>query len=416
MQRTLKFAKYLPLFQWKPFIIKADLTPAEEKDGFLLNELSDEVVIYNAFYPRFTKSAKDDQVSKNVGGKVSWLRKHIAQCLRAIACIPDDRIFWLPFALKRALKAIREKSIDVIYTTSNPYTNHLIGYMLKIITKKPWVADFRDPWTENIYHSARYYRSPFSPLRKRIDIFLEKRIVRNADRIIGTTEEIVDSFVGRYGGARDVKYAVITNGYDADDFLLQQPGEKDAQKPFVICYCGSFRRVSPVNFLNALRKVIDEHPEIENDVRVSFVGHVPAEMISHIRRLRLERQVDLIGYKTHKDALKYLLNSDLLLLILTSDAREKLILPGKIFEYLAANKPILALLPEGPASEMISKYQAGKVVHPESIDEIKAAIYQYYQAHKNGGIPGPNSQNIDSFERKELTKHLADIFESALVR
>ncbi len=413
VQRTQKFAKYLPSFYWKPLIIAAN-TNTCEKDPNLLGELPDAVTIYRAFYPQLLKSGHGTGVKRSGLDGRAGFKKQLASVIRSAICVPDDRILWMPFALKQSLRAMKENKADIIYTTSNPYTAHLVGYLLKKITRKPWVADFRDPWTDNIYHSARYYGSLFGQIRKKIDRYLEKIVIKTADRVIGTTQEMADLFAQRYGGTAQDKYAAITNGYDAEDFVPKGAELKKKPGPFNICYCGSFRRVSPENFLNALRKVLDQHPEMAGDLRVSFVGQVQNEIVAQIDRLDLARNVELIGYKTHQEAISYLLSADLLLLLLTADQREKLIMPGKIFEYLAAQKPVLALLPDGPAADLINRHKAGKVIHPDAVEEIENALVEYYRQYKNGRLSVPNN-NVEIYDRKYLTKKLADIFEAALI-
>ena len=412
VQRSLKFAKYLPDFHWLPVIIKADLLDGNAKDYSFLKELNNNIKIHNSFCPqlKFFRNGRTN-IHKNVEflKKNSRFINNLIQMIKTLIFIPDRNVAWLPFVLIKAIKVIKEDKIDLIYTTSDPYADHLIGYLLKKLTGKPWVADFRDPWTDDISHSNEYYQAPFGKFRKRIDLALEKKVIKHADCVVGTTEEIVVSFLGRYPKETQEKCLTITNGYDEEDFLGQGrcPSREDGR--FTICYSGSFAR-SPDNFLVALKKLLDDNNALRREIRVIFAGYMPSGVRECIGQLKLEDQVDLIGYVPHKESIEYLLRSDVLLLNLTSDERERLILPGKIFEYMRAKKPILALVPKGAAAEIINKYRIGNVVDPDNVVGISNVIEEMYYKYKRGSLKIEPVGAIDNFERKKLTRKLADCF------
>lgn len=415
VQRTLKFAKYLSCFDWKPIILTAKEGYDSYYDETLKNDISDETIIYrtatfdpvNWIRKKLKKTvdlrtvrAKDVVVEQGKVLRPSWLLK-----MKEVVFIPDIQIGWLPFAVFKAWVVIRREKLDIIFSTSSPYTSHLIGFILKKISGKPWIADFRDPWSANIH-------GPQLSCRRRIDRLLEKLVLKSADRVITTTKPIADDFQKSNPLGH---YSVITNGYDQTDFKDLSIANYSEPK-FNMTYTGIlYRESSPKFFLQGLADLMEEKPELREDIIVRFVGQFdkPGENynFSYLKSLPLEKQVELVSYVSHEESLRYAISSDVLLLFINDVPGAEVIMTGKIFEYLACKKPVMAMVPfNGVAAELIRDTSAGVVVPPQSVDEIKKTILSLYSKYIDGTLhKSYQSRNISGYSRYNLTRKLVNI-------
>jgi len=250
---------------------------------------------------------------------------------------------------------------------------------------------------------------------------MERAVVKNASKIITNTENMKKAFVERYGQQYQAKLAVITNGYDEEDFKHIPMKKRDK---FSICYLGGFYTNPEVNckysllpfwFLKALKELLEEETGLQDGIRVFFVGQEDRIVEKSIEDLGLGGIVKMTGYVQHAKAIEYLLDSDVSLLIMYDDSKFKAAVPQKAYEYLRAGKPILLLSEENAVSQIVSKYNFGKIVHPLNIAEIKQAIRDLYgQWLVNDLRIWKDVDQIQKYERKRLTGELAEIM-NALV-
>ena len=431
VQRTVKFAKYLPKFGWEPIILTVKApkqNQSNEYDPTLLNDFPHDLRVYrticldlNTIWGTFfwhnngvgSQQMSTQRERSKCGNRsnTKHLLKIVKSLLNTWAFIPDDKIGWLPFAVVKALQIIRDCNVDLIYSTSNPYTDHLIGAIVKRFTRKPWIADFRDPWTDNIYHSNRYYRGRFGWMRKAIDTRLEQYILNAADCVVTTTEQTKDSLFHKSSQESRAKFFAITNGFDLADFYDLHP--KRVSQSFTIVYNGSFRRDSPEIFMMGFKQALMED---KLDVHLVFAGNVGKKYEELIDKIGLRSHVYTMGYLQHKDSLSFVFGADLLLLILNSDLRAAEILPAKLFEYMASRKPILAVVPEGAVANIVREMELGCVVSPDNPDEIAKTIRALYEKHSMGKLKVSKDVDLEPFERHFLTSKLAGVFHSLINR
>lgn len=428
VQRTLKFAKYLPQFGWEPVILTVNKPAKEEYDPSFLEELHKGIRIYRTPCPElsglfmyirkrfFGNVDSMENYNKDSTRIASTLKRHLAYYANSFVktwlSIPDDKIGWLPFALVKALDVIRKERIDVIYSTSNPYTDHLIWYVLKKIAGKPGVVDFRDPWTQWAYY---YHDLNYSHSRTRLllDEYFERNILRLADKVISATEPISEGLASRCNFIDKTKFVTITNGFDPDDF--KGVGDVKTLDKFTIVYTGSLRGLRTLRpFLVALRELLNEHEALKTDISVIIIGYIGVGYEYLINELGLVDIVQLRGYMGHKECIRYLLSASVLLMILSGNEQEKVILPAKLFEYMASRKPILTLAPDGILSEWIKSMELGIVTGPEDINGIKSGIWTLYQRYKQNNLNVTDNHIISQFERPALTKKLAGILDEVL--
>ncbi|MDI6786351.1 MAG: glycosyltransferase family 4 protein [bacterium] len=433
-QRALKFVKYLPQNEWMPTVLTVkekktkEGSPSREefykhKDPSLLKDIPPEVLVHRTpileptlflkkMFFRGVKKISSVEPSERL---VQTKRNIFFKYLRTFLDFPDHEIGWLPFALHKGLQVIKNEDIDIIFTTSPPHSIHIIGYFLKCLTKKPWVVDFRDPWTREVWFN------PATPLRRRMEEGLEKRILKYADKIICNTEPMKEDFIKSYSDIPKNNFEVITNGFDKEDF---QDLEKKPQEKFTITYTGTMCisfdakksvRYNPIHFFKALRNLLDEKPELENKIQVNFVVLIREELdVSNlIKKLNLENILRIYQFLSHQECMKYLVNSDALLLIHHAGGKSKDWVPAKLYEYLGAGKPVLALIPQeqGAAYKILEETKAGIMTSSDNVNDIKEAIYKLYLNHQDRScFQSIDVDKVFQYERSNLTKKLTEVF------
>jgi glycosyltransferase involved in cell wall biosynthesis len=388
--RTLKFTKYLPEFGYQPHVLTVKNPRERTQDVTLFRELPAEAKVYRAF----SFEHRILRLPRLLNINLKWFY------------IPEDNIGWLPFAVWRGEKIIRKENIDVLFATAPLFTSFLIGALLKRKTGKPLVVDYRDPWTQNIF-----IKYP-TELHRKIEEKLEKFVLETADHVIVTAEPMKHRLIEKYPFTEG-KIETITNGFDPDDFK-NFTGSKGREK-FVITYTGSLYGLrTGRQFFKAVKELLKEKPELRNQIQVLFVGHHSRQDRLLIEEFGLEHVITFLGYKSHQEALELMTSADVLLLIMSSkevsDAKTgPLTIPGKIFEYLGAKRPILAIAPSGTAADIIKSTKTGVVVPPQNTSVIAQTIFKMFQDWKDGTLKIAES-DISKYERKGLTQKLAKVF------
>jgi glycosyltransferase involved in cell wall biosynthesis len=327
---------------------------------------------------------------------------------RTCVYIPDDRIGWLLPALLQAGRILRDHEISVIYSTSDPFTDHLVGYLLARVTGKPWVADFRDPWTWDAYYPHR------NGLRRHLDRWMERQFLLKAAIITVTSDATAAQFAEKCPEVDAEKFVTITNGFDGEDFtsLTPAPPLKD-DGVLTIVYSGRFASEAHFSpwFLGALWQLVQANTALREHIAVWFVGLFGDQASALVEELGLTQVVRSTGYLAHRDALGYLFQADVFLLTLAPYAGSEVQVPGKLFEYIAARKPILALVPEGAAAELVRETGSGFVVPPDDVVAIEKALYRLWKQHEQGRLRLSPSESLGRFTRKNLTARLAEVLE-----
>jgi len=401
VQRWLKFAKYLPEFGWTPLVLTVDPDYAAYPvtDDSLGNDLPTSVKVFKTpatDYFRIYNKDKSKIPSAGFANNVDNTPKaKMMRFIRGNFFIPDPRKGWNKFAIRKASEIIETEGIRNVITTSPPHSTQLIG--LKIKRKYPkinWIADLRDPWTD-IYYYNQFYPTFIS---RKIDSAYEKSVLKTADRIITVGPSLKASFSSKYNAIED-KIEVITNGYDEDDFqgLIQTNPEL-----FTITYTGTLSEAYPIGgFLEALHRV----KEIGKEFRLRFIGTVPEKIKELVLLKTGNSSVEFVPYVDHSTAVKYMLSSTILLLIIPDHKSNKSIITGKLFEYIASARPILCLGPsDGDTAEIIKSCEAGKTFNYDDINLIEDFILA--SIHKE---PHRDQNKGSIYSRKELSGKISEI-------
>jgi glycosyltransferase involved in cell wall biosynthesis len=403
VQRWLKFAKYLPEFGWQPVILTVDPEYASypQRDESLFAEVDSNCLVYN------TKSFELYNLYKWVSGKKEvpyggfaneskeGLLQKASKFLRGNFLLPDPRKGWNKYALKKAAELIQEFNIDTVVTTSPPHSTQLIGLKLKQKFNIRWIADLRDPWTDIYY----YNQFNHTALALKVDKGYERKVIENADRLVTVSEDVKRIFTEKSNLQIAAKTAVIPNGFDEEDFRIT---EVQAETRKVITYTGTISEAYDVDaFLDAL---VQMDTSLKSNLLIRFVGKVPPSVAQKFRNTGLE--VELIGYVDHSKSIEYLFRSDLLLLVIPKVKNNQGILTGKFFEYLASQKPVLAIGPvDGDLARIMEETQCGKLFDYADAD----GMLRFAEEKLNTPFTPSDNALAKSYSRKELTRKIAEI-------
>lgn len=412
VQRWVKFAKYLPEFNIEPFVLTVENGTYPLVDDSLKDEVSSTLKVfrsksiepYSLFGGLTGKTDKEVSTPSTAFSNDGSLLKKIGIWIRANFFIPDARIGWVPFAFKKAETIISEYGIEQVISTGPPNSTHLIG--LKLKTKYPdlnWIMDMRDPWSQIFYNQ----HLPRTDRASKKDISLEKKCLTKADEVI----VVSDSMNKVQQSVFDRHYHTITNGFDHEDFELTNDNDNRNPDALTIKYVGSMTEAAiPHSFFKALSSLDDD---LRKKIKVSFFGSFNEKVKEIINRYKLQDLISYHGYIPHKASKKEMQTADLLLLVIPDTEDNELIITGKIFDYIGAQKPILCIGPEyGDASNLITENDLGKNFKYEDqepitgflIDQLSGNEYKYQVWEKDF--------KLHPFSRFNLTNKLNDLINS----
>lgn len=405
VQRWLKFVKYLRDFDIEPIVYKPSNPDYPLKDLSLVNEIPGDISILEQrifepyFFARLFSKKHTSSISSGIipaDGSQGFLQKLLLY-IRGNFFIPDARKSWVKPSVKFLSEYLQDNKIDTIITTGPPHSVHLIG--LNLIKAHPikWVADFRDPWTQIGYHK-KLKLTDSSELEHRK---LEQQVLDMATHIITT------SYTTRVQFEKQTKtpITVITNGYDTQESVENKLDDK-----FTVAHIGSLLSGrDPKNLWEVLGELARENGSFKNDLQLKLVGAVSQDVLVSIRNEGLEDNIELTGYVSHAEAVSIQKRSQVLLLIEIDIDDTRGIIPGKLFEYMAARRPILALGPEKwDVERILYETGSGNYFNYQEKKELKHRILSYYQLFLKKELTS-NSRNIEKYTRNNLTGKLADL-------
>ncbi|HPU45765.1 MAG TPA: glycosyltransferase [Thermoclostridium sp.] len=394
VQRTAKFAKYLPVYGWKPVVLTRDPYHMQLRDDTLLKDLPAGLEIIKT--PSRDLTALPGPLSR-IGKFIAWK-----------VLVPDGEILWMKRALKYALARLGKGDISCLYTTSYPYSDHLMGLEIrKVYPDLPWIADFRDEWTNNPYLLDK----PHPPWRAMRERFMERQVLEKADRLIANTPVMKRNFTSLHPDLDlEQRMHVIPNGYDDDDFA--RVGAINPESRFTITYTGSlYQRRTPDVFLEAAGRLVCSGIIPKESFRIRFIGSMKEGPIRRmIRQNGLEGIVEVLPYMNHRDCIENMLRSHVLLL-LEGGMGSECFYTGKLFEYIRANRTILALVPaKGAAADLIRRTKTGIICDWSDTASVEQGIAELYDRWERGALKlDPNHEEIRKYDRRVLTEKLAGI-------
>ncbi len=414
VQRWVKFAKYLPDFNIEPFILTVQNGTYPLIDNSLKSEVSPALKVftsksiepYSLFAGMTGKTDKEVSTPSTAFSDDGSFLKKIGIWIRANFFIPDARVGWIPDALRKAEKIISEYGIEQIITTGPPNSTHLVGLKLKM--KNPdlkWIMDMRDPWTQIFYNQ----HLPRTKYASRIDTSKEIKCLSKADEVIVVSESMkkVQQIVF------DRHYHTITNGFDHEDF--DTLNEANESKQLKIKYIGSMTEAAiPHSFFQALNSLNNDQ---KKRIRVSFFGSFNEKVKKIIDKYQLNELITYNGYIPHKAAKKEMQTADLLLLVIPDTEDNELIITGKIFDYIGAQKPIVCIGPKnGDAAKLINTLNLGLTFSYNEQEKLAKKLIDIIESGAETYNNWDDKLIKHPFSRFELTKKVSTLINRLSLR
>lgn len=427
VQRTAKFAKYLASFGYNIHILTVDEKDRGVVDYSLEEDICPGITVHRTYIPQknllerlmyaLNRGNGKSEGKDNSGHvqKVSAVRSFVRKAGKKIFLdiynllyIPDVQKGWTNYAVEEGRKIIRENDIDVIYTTSSPYTSHMIGYKLNREFNIKWVADFRDPWASNPF-------ADYSFIVQIINNNLESKVVKNAHRVVSVSRPIIDDFIRRYKYEDSKKFVVIPNGYDDDDFQGIDLSLSSKNSKFSILYVGTlYGKRSPEKILIGVENLLESNKIKQDSFTIKFMGEIGSayKQMLDVFTSKYPGIVEYMDYVPHSQSMVELSRANALLLIIDEGRGSEGIYTGKIFEYIRTGKPILGIVPDGVARDLILETGTGYVAYPSNLHEIEDIIYRAYCDFMDGRKDfEPDWHRISQYSRENLAKKLGGIIE-----
>jgi glycosyltransferase involved in cell wall biosynthesis len=420
--RVVKFIKYLPALGWLPVVLTIDDQRDYEnyrKQGSesLLRDIPREVSIHRTFAGELSLEYLEKE--KRCGRR-NWLFAVIVKLMSGARrwvfrnlTLPDPCIAWLPFALRRGRKIMRNENIDVIFATCPPHSATLVGAFLKKLTGKPLILDFRDDWIGTPWYQSR------PALIRMIERRLESWVVKTADKVILVTEWSKIAFLKRYPKQPGNKFIFISNGVDLEDFSVLDSITAMPRNPkFIIVHAGSLNDSeswsrSPATLFQAVKNILQSHSELAEKLALAFTGLLPERLRQLAKEMGLSGVVEELGYLPRGEFLRLVKASEMLLVINYEGCST--LIPGKIYEYWAAGgPPILLLSCPGAASSLVERYGLGHTVEPSDVEGIQQAILTAYHRSNSATPLRVNPAGIEAYDRQSLTRKLAGVLSSLM--
>ena len=408
VQRWLKFTKYLPEFGYEPHVYIPENPSYPILDESLAKDINPHIkIVKNTIWEPYQIAEKLNPKNKSYKGghfekkETQSLISKLSVFIRGNFFIPDARKFWIKPSIAYLNDYIQKEGIDTIVTSGPPHSMHLIGLGLKEINPNlKWIADFRDPWTQISYHKELKLTNWAAKKHES----LEFEVMTKANLVLATSYSDGENF--KKIGAKNVE--VITNGFEE----VKQKVEKD-QTFFNITYSGGLEMLrNPIALWKALEELLQEHATLKQDLKLNFYGALAEDVKQTIINHHLNENLIVHGYVAHQESLNAINKANILVLTNFDNEASKGIIPGKLFEYMATNNPILAIGPdEADVQRILQETEAGKYFLHDQIIDIKKYIISHYQqwlANPNYQFHN-NEEEVIKFNRKNLTERLAQI-------
>ncbi|MCF7805763.1 MAG: glycosyltransferase family 4 protein [Candidatus Marinimicrobia bacterium] len=420
VQRVLKHVKYLPEFGWDPVVITVDGGDFPARDASLADEIPNDVPVFRvpalepySLYRKFTGKSEDEHIPVGTLAKEdanTGLTERVARWIRANLFVPDARIGWIWPVIRRASNVIPRYKVDAILCSSPPHSVHLAAYRLARKFNLPWIADLRDPWTD-IYYYQELNRSR---LTRSLDRYLERKVFKSPDGVLTVSPSLVDQIQSR---AANQKVTLLPNGYDAGDF---DRSVSHSYERFTLSYIGNLKaNQNPPALWKAIGKLIEQIPGFADDFQLYLTGKTHPQVETLLEKYGLADYVKIDGYVPHHEATRRMQSAGALLFIVPDAEDNEGILTGKLFEYLAAGRPIFSIgPPDGDAARILKDAEAGSMLNYSDETNFVESLGKLYRHWKNQDMETflPNLHEVQRFERSEQSRILSVLLEEALNR
>ncbi len=400
VQRWLKFVTYLPDHQYDVTVVIPENPDYPVTDDSLLSQVPSNVTFIKVPInePSRWSSAlsrkRTQKLQKGILPKTPGLLQKSLIWLRGNFFIPDARVGWKSRVLKAVHPYLLEHKSPTVITTGPPHSLHLIGLALKQkYTGFKWLADFRDPWTTIGYHK----HLQLGDRARKKHLKLEQEVLDGADMLLVTSPSTGKEFASK----TKTSIQLITNGYD----IKEASSTVQPKGKFTLSHIGTLLSDrNPLLLWESISELCREHPEFVSHLEIQLAGNVSDEVLESIKAHHLDPYLSKLGYVSHDKAVDLMFTAQCLLLIEIDSVDTKAIIPGKIFEYFASRRPIIAIGPEqADIEQLITHTHSGKYFRYNDKASLKAHILECYHLYKNGNNEGNSSDAITMYRRKNLT-------------
>ncbi len=420
VQRWVKFVKYLRDFGYEPIVYIPQNPEYPVIDASLVGDIPAGITILTQpiwepfhWYKKITRKDTTQAIKHGVispSMHKNW-KERLALWIRSNIFVPDARMFWIRPSVKYLSEYLESNDVDVVVSTGPPHSCHLIAKAIKQKTNIPWVADFRDPWTQ-VYFFEHLNLTDWA---RNKHYTLEKQVVEKADRVLGVSKSMYATLSTR---TTAMQYSVLTNGYDASDYPSIAVTKR---KKFTLASIGIWAVAQNTpNLWNVLKKLVVEIPNFGDNLDIAIIGSVAPEIQAILQTIGLDRYVTYTSYIPHQEVSKVQKEVHLLLILLPKSTivDNAFILSGKLFECLAARRPILVCgtEPHFDIVEIIKQTNSGLCVGFEQEEELEEYILSLYNKYLSGELNNdlPDNTSVQKYTRKALTKQLAEILDAVI--
>ena len=426
--RVRKFVKFLPEFGWDPVVItgaarKGDLTLHDARRASDFESLADlpaGVPVHRLgaaldHWPTYLARAAGQRLAPWTCAlgvdELRWCSalKWRFEKLHDALAFPDRGIWRLPSTVRLALRLHRQYRFDAIFSTGMPFSDHVTAMVIQSLIRRPWLADFRDPWVEYIH-----WQQWQSDAGRRLTAAAESAVVRRAAFVISVNDPMTRRFAARYHGVGPAKFVTIANGYDPADFPASVPTPPTTG--FRLLYAGSlYGARTPHTLLAAFRQFLDDTPGSRRHAFIDFAGR-PGPHVDELLRESDAGNVRYLGMLPHGKTLEAMASADVNVIILPN-------LPGsandstaKLYECLGSNRAILAAVPiDGAAANELRRFDGVSICDPDCVDQISRAIGEYYQAWLSNDLTVRRPASLlATVTRRHQTGQLAERLDAAV--
>lgn len=404
VQRWVKMCKYLPSLGWLPVVYTPENPALTSTDASLGADVPAEVEVIRRpiLEPgHLARKSTNAQVTP-INSQKKTLKQRIAMWIRGNCFIPDPRVLWVRPSVRFLKEYLKGHPVDAIVSTGPPHSMHLIAKKVAAATGIPWVADFRDPWTKMFYfkHLSLTSRS------ERRHAVLEKSVLDSATRVVAVSPLVRKDFQGM----TQTPVELITNGFDEDDFpssSIAGPGR------FTLLHAGLFASDgNPEALWKALGSMVKEDRDFAEKFHLVLCGKTDREILDSIERSGLSANAENLGYLEHTKVVEQMRKASILLLPLRKEPEYKATLPGKLFEYLAARRPILGIgQKDGAMASILSETKAGETFEWEEQQQMRRFLEEKFKQFK-AGEDMRCSGDIEKYSRRAVAASYACLLDS----
>lgn len=413
VMRWAKMTKYIREYDWEPIVY----TPENGETAAFDESLNQQVIpnlqvvktpIWEPYdlYKTFLGRKKGEKIYSGYisEGKKDSLTQKIAVFVRTNFFVPDARMFWISPSVRYLREFLQENPVDAIVSTGPPNSMHLIAEQLHRVTGIPWIADFRDPWAHRTFSAKNSYLLPWVRYRQNQ---LEKRVLRRANKVVTVSWSLKNEFEERVKRS-DIE--VVTNGFDHEDY--QDYTSVPLDQRFSFYYTGSLSKPqNPENFWRALHDAIELVPAIKAKLHLKLVGNIDYVVKESLQKFELLPYAEFIDHIPHEQVVNLQKKGQILLVLTSNSTHANGIIPGKLYECLAARRPIFALAPLSSDIAGIIQRTKGGVSHSyDDLEGMTKSILHLFDAYQTGNLQ-INSVSLEPFTRRYLAGKFAALLD-----